>query len=87
MKILAKPIDMVSWTDKAGKINPVRFRISNPDESETVVKIDKIFTMEKEKLAGNEMLCFRCQSIINDQQKLLELKYELRTCKWILWKM
>jgi hypothetical protein len=87
MKVLAKPIDMVSWTDKAGKINPVRFRLQTEEGGNEVIKVDKIFTREKEKLAGNEMLLFKCQSVINNQQKLLELKYELRTCKWILWKM
>jgi hypothetical protein len=87
MKILAKDVDMVCWFEKTGRPHPVRFKISNEDESETVIKIDKIFTIEKEKLAGNEMLLFKCQSVINNQQKLFELKYELRTCKWILWKM
>jgi hypothetical protein len=87
MKILAKEVDMVCWFEKTGRPHPVRFKIPNADESETVIKVDKIFTIEKEKLAGNEMLLFKCQSVINNQQKLFELKYELRTCKWILWKM
>lgn len=87
MKILAKPIDMVSWTDKAGKINPVRFRLQTEEGDNEVIKVDKIFTREKEKLAGNEMLLFKCQSVINNKQQPFELKYELRTCKWILWKM
>lgn len=87
MKILAKEVDMVCWFEKTGRPHPVRFKISNSDESETVIKVDKIFTIEKEKLAGNEMLLFKCQSVINNQQKLFEIKYELGTCKWILWKI
>jgi hypothetical protein len=87
MKVLAKPIDMVSWTDKSGKINPVRFRLQTEEGNNEVIKVDKIFTMEKERLAGNAMFIFKCQCIINNQQKPLELKYELGTCKWLLWKM
>jgi hypothetical protein len=87
MKVLAKPIEVVSWTDEKGDIHPSRFRLKKDDESYSVVKIDKIIFKDKEKLAGNEILIFKCQSVINNQQKLYELKYELRTCKWILWKM
>jgi len=87
MKILARPVDMVCWFEKTGIPHPVRFKITSEDESETVIKVDRVLTLDKEKLAGNEMLVFRCQSIINKTQRLFELKYELRTCKWFLFKM
>lgn len=87
MKVLAKPIEMVSWTDKSGEINPVRFRISNDDASETVIKIDRVITRDTEKLNGNIMYIYKCQSSMNGILKLFEVKYEISTCKWILWKM
>jgi hypothetical protein len=87
MKILALPIDMVCWFEKTGMPHPVRFKITKEDESEAVVKVDKVVTVEKEKFAGNEMLLFKCQSVITGTQRIFELKYELKTCKWILWKM
>lgn len=87
MKIIAKPVDMVCWFEKTGSPHPVRFKLTSEDESERVIKVDRILHKDKEKLAGNEMLIFRCQSVINNQWKLFELKYELKTCKWILWKL
>ena len=84
MKVIAKPIEVVSWTDTKGNINPVRFKIVNDDESNTVVKIDKVITVDKEKLAGNNMLVFKCQSVVNGADKLYEIKYELSSCRWIL---
>jgi hypothetical protein len=87
MKILSIPIDMVCWFEKTGIPHPVRFKLTTEDESEIVLKIDKVMFIDKEKLAGNEMLVFKCQSVIKGIQKIFELKYELRTCKWILWKM
>jgi len=88
MKVLAKPIAMVSWTDTKGVITPVRFKIVNDrDESESVIKIDKVITVDKEKLAGNLMLVYKCQSVIKGFERLYEIKYELSTCKWILWKL
>jgi hypothetical protein len=87
MKILAKSIEMVCWFEKTGMPHPVRFRVIAEDESETVIKVDKIVTVDKEKLAGNEMMLFKCQSTIAGIQRIFELKYELKTCKWILFKM
>ena len=37
MKVVAKPIEVVSWTDTKGNINPVRFKITKEDESNSVV--------------------------------------------------
>lgn len=87
MKVIAKPIEVVSWTDTKGNINPVRFKIVNDDESISVVKIDKVITIDKEKLAGNLMLVYKCQSVVNGADKLYEIKYELSSCRWILFKI
>ena len=87
VKIVAKPIEVVSWTDINGNINPVRFKITKEDGSNSVVRIDKVICIEKEKLAGNHMLVFKCQSVITGAERLYELKYELSTCRWMLFKI
>ena len=87
MKVVAKPIEVVSWTDLNGNMNPIRFKITKEDESSSVVKINKVISMDKEKLAGNIMLVFKCQSVINEIERLYEIKYELSTCKWMLFKI
>ena len=53
MKVLAKPVEMVSWTDEQGNIKPIRFKIYNKDESISVIKVDKVISVVNEKLAGN----------------------------------
>lgn len=87
MKILALPIEMVSYTDNKGAIKPIRFRIQINDEPMQVIKIDRIIVKETEKLAGCYMIVYKCQSLINGAEKPYEIKYELNTCKWILFKM
>lgn len=56
MKILALPIEIVSYTDNKGTIKPIRFRMQIGDEPMQVIKIDKVICTDKEKLAGNNML-------------------------------
>lgn len=87
MKILAKPIEVISYTDSKGDVRPLRFKLQMEDETIKVIKVDKVIVKETEKLAGNHMIVFKCQSLIDDVQKQFEIKYELNTCKWILYKI
>lgn len=87
MKVVAKPIEVLSVMDTKGNITPLRLKIEKEDESFQVIKIDKIIDRSKEKLAGNLMIIFNCQSVIDNVEKRYEIKYELNTCKWILFKI
>jgi len=86
MKIVAKPIEVVAWFDKIGTVHPVRFRIIQNEET-TIVIIDKIVNEIEERLADIYMLVFTCQSLINDKEKIYEIKYEISNHRWILFKI
>lgn len=87
MKVVTKPIEVVAWFNLNGELHPARFRYSNDEGLNEVIKIDKILYKDKEKLAGNEMMKFTCQSEIEGVKKIFEIKYELGTMKWILFKI
>ena len=82
MRVLMKPIEMIAWFDLPGTLRPIRFRHEG-----TVVKVGQIVKVTEEKLAGNRMRVYECQSEIHGQLKRFELKYEMSTCKWYLFKM
>lgn len=81
-----QPIEMIAWFTLEGTPNPIRYKMTSDNSSPLVVKVDRIVTRSEEKLAGNRMFIFRCQSEIDGLLKLFELKYELNTCKWYLYK-
>jgi hypothetical protein len=87
MKTYMKPIKMIAWFAEDGAITPVSFQIIGHEQEYVTVPIDKIIVRNEEKLAGNKMLIFRCQSVINKLEKIYELKYEPNKCKWWLWKI
>ena len=87
MKIVAKPIEVLSVTDLKGNITPLRFKLENEDESNQVIKVNKVIDREQEKLAGNYMMVFKCQSLLGNIEKRYEIKYEFSTCKWLLYKI
>jgi hypothetical protein len=82
MKIVMSPIEMIAWFDIPGTPRPIRFRHNG-----NVVKVEMIIRVSEEKIAGNPMKIYECQSEVHGQMRRFELKYELNTCKWFLWKI
>ncbi|WP_422487083.1 hypothetical protein [Gudongella sp. DL1XJH-153] len=87
MKVLMKPIEMIAWFNGEKFPVPLRFRLQAEDGSNLVIKIDRILFQEEEKLAGNRMVVYRCEGVVQNLEKVFELKYEILTCKWFLFKM
>lgn len=87
MKVVNMPIEMIAWFTDAGNINPIKFRVLSQGKQNKTVKVDKIITKSQEKLAGNRMTVFQCQSIIDGVERKYEVKYEIDTCKWVLFKI
>ena len=87
MKVLMKPIEMIAWFTTEKMPIPLRYRLIDEDHTYKVVQVDKVIFAEEEKLAGNRMILYRCQSKINKFQTIYELKYEIDTCKWFLYKI
>lgn len=85
MKVVSKSIDVIAFFEKDGGVKPLRFRISE-DEEEKVIKINRVVNREIEKLAGNVMEKFVCIASVNGLERIFEIKYELLTKKWILFK-
>ena len=89
MKVVSKSIDVIACFEKDGGVKPLRFRISE-DEEEKVIKINRVVNRvvnrEIEKLAGNVMEKFVCIASVNGVERIFEIKYELLTKKWILFK-
>lgn len=86
LKVLALPIEMIAWFNEGGLPTPIKFKIHS-ESLANVVKVDKVIYREVEKFAGNYVYLYRCQSVINNTERIYELKYELKSCKWMLFKM
>ena len=87
MKVVMIPIDVLAWTDKDGSIHPIRFRMEMDDGSYATIKINKVISSERIKQAGEPVIIYRCQSIIDYIEKIFELRYLPIECKWVLWKI
>ncbi|OPL09252.1 MAG: hypothetical protein AVO33_07250 [delta proteobacterium ML8_F1] len=86
MKVVAKPIEVVAWFNDKGGIRPLKFRVMDEEEPQ-VVKVDRMVHTHLEKFAGNPMHVFDCQSTVEGQTRIYQLKYEVATGRWILFKI
>ncbi|HHY26880.1 MAG TPA: hypothetical protein GX523_09095 [Desulfitobacterium dehalogenans] len=81
MKVIMAPVEMIAKF-KEGFPEPVRFRYKGE-----VIDVEQIVKVSEEKLAGNRMKIYSCQSEIDGKMTRYELKFELQTCKWFLYRM
>lgn len=86
MKVVCKSIDMIAWFEKDGKVHPIKFRLKENDENRVIV-IERIRCVNIERIAGNQMYVFECESVIDGVLKIYEIKYEMASCKWVLFKI
>jgi hypothetical protein len=87
MKILRKPIEAIVLFDLEGNPAPIRFRYLDDGEELVTVKVDRIIKRELDKFAGNRMIKFTCQTQIGNQVKPFELRFEIDTSKWFIYKI
>ena len=86
MKVVAKNVEMIAHFEESGKIKPIRFRYKE-DDNYIVIKINKIISTANEKLCGNIMYVYTCSTVINNVERLFELKFDLENTRWILFKI
>lgn len=87
VKALMQPVDMISWFTREGIPTPLKYRMGGEDAARLVIKVDRIMERKEEKRAGNRMLIFKCRSVVGGAEKIYELKYEVNTCRWYLYKI
>ena len=69
MKILMKPIEVLAHFDNDGP-HPLRFKLADKE-----IKIEQVVSMAEDKLAGNKILTFLCQSEIKGKLRAFRIKF------------
>lgn len=86
MKVVMKPIEVIASFNLNGISTPLKFKI-NEHDSPSIITVEHVSFRSEEKLAGNKMIMFHCQSTIEGLLKVFELKFEPGTGKWFLFKI
>lgn len=86
MKTVVKPIKMVCWMNEEGQVTPIRFKIATED-GDKVFSIMSTHNIEQTRVAGNRVYRYECYVDINGTARACEIRYEVDSCKWVLFKI
>ena len=86
MNIVDKSVQVVTKTDGAGIVKPLRFFITD-DESGEVINVERLVRRDKEKIGGDYNYTFTCEIIKDNTKMLCDLRLNLSTNEWILYRM
>ncbi|WP_113675450.1 hypothetical protein [Vallitalea guaymasensis] len=82
MKVYLKKINCLAWSNKEGNIEPIRFDF----KGKTYGHIQILYHTTN-KIAGNPQHIFGCIAECNNRKYECELRYEVKTCIWYLYKI
>ena len=78
MKIVNQPIKVMAIFYPNGKIEPIKFRLDD-----VVVAVEQVMKTYEENTVGNRRITFVC---IHNGKDIYELKYEMNSKIWYLFK-
>lgn len=86
MNVVAKHIGVYSIVNTDGAIRPVKFSMKIDDQIKEI-RVDNVLKTSEEKFNGNPMRVFLCQTKSKYRVKFFELRLEVNSQKWFLWKV
>ncbi len=87
MRLIDKSIDMIWHTSTDGHITPIKFKIEGKNGTKLAYNILEIKGQKMTRIAGYKCLNYICDIQMEDQVRSCEIRYDLSTCKWILFRI
>lgn len=76
------PIQMMSLTDRDGKMTPLWFRLETEDHEVRLCRIEQVVSRDEKKYVGVREKQFICKIRLGNACKTLEMRYSVETQKW-----
>ena len=87
MEVLLTPIEAVATFTQDGGISPVRFRILRPDLGYETIFITQITRRQRQRLGKNFIDIYTCRGAVQDHDRIFELKHEIHSGRWSLYRI
>ena len=81
------PIEMLSVCSTDGRLTPLRFRLEEAGRTVETVRISEIISAKEISSIGIEAILYVCKVRMGDRERLLELKYTVRSHRWTLFRV
>lgn len=80
------PIQLISSCSTLGDFTPLKFRFEDEEHHIVTVNISDILSTREHKINGIHELIYTCRAYINGASRLFELKYNVNTHKWLIFR-
>lgn len=80
-------IEMISVFATDGSITPLRFRLENEEHCLETVVISQVVSAKPICFAGIDAIQYLCKAIVEQKEKLFELRYTVKTHRWTLFRV
>lgn len=80
------PIEVLASYTTDGALAPLRFRFEDSEHMLHTVRITEIVDSRKIEYVGVEAYCFLCRAASEGREKVYELRYTVRTHRWVLYR-
>ncbi|MDE5937693.1 MAG: hypothetical protein K2H37_01250 [Lachnospiraceae bacterium] len=76
------PIQMMTLTDRDGRMTPLWFRLETEDHEVKQCRIEQVVSRDEKKYVGVREKQFVCKIRLGEVCKTLEMRYSVETQKW-----
>jgi len=80
-------IEMISVFSADGSITPLRFRMENEEHCLETVAISQVVCAKPICYAGVDAIQYLCKAVVEEKEKLFELRYTVKTHRWTLFRV
>ncbi len=87
MDVLLKPIEVVASFTQNGRISPIRFRVITDESGYETIFVSRISRRRRERTGKSFIDIYTCTGQVLGKEKLFELKYEITSGEWTLYRM
>lgn len=78
------PVEMLAVCGTEGQLVPLRFRIEDENQVLQTVRVSEVVSTKENRQVGIESLHYVCKVEMGGREQLAELRYALRTHRWVL---
>ena len=76
------PIQMMSLTERDGRITPQWFRLETEEHEIRLYRIEQVVSRDEKRYVGIREKQFICKIKMGDMRKTLEVRYNVETQRW-----
>lgn len=80
------PVQMIAHCAADGSMQPLRFRFEDPEHMLCTVQISEVVSSRRIEYVGIEAFLYLCKAVLDGRERMFELKYTVRTHRWVLFR-